>query len=43
MESQTMDKIGSMELKMLDALLMGGIENAVTQLHAERNMPALTL
>jgi len=43
MESQTMDKIGSMELNMLEALLKSGIEHALTQHDAERDMSALTI
>lgn len=43
MEAQTMDKIGGMELKMLDALLAGGIDNALAHTDAEEGMGALTL
>jgi hypothetical protein len=43
METQTMEKMGSIELKILDHLLKGGVEHALAQQQAERDMAALTL
>lgn len=38
-----MDRVGRMELNLLEGLLMSGVDNALMQRHAERDMAALTL
>ena len=40
MENNTMANIGILEWKMLDALLMGGLDNAVKEYVAQQQLPA---
>ena len=43
MESNTMDMIGQMEWKMLDALLMGGLDNERTKEVLRERLNAITI